>query len=557
MSALLAVDAMSVCYGKQKVVTDVSFTLSAGTVTGLIGPNGAGKTTIIDALTGFVPTCGGSAVLDGTTLDDLPAHERFRRGVARTFQALELFEDLSVVENLAVADRGGYPAAPSVDGAAAHPHQPGTGRLPASTKLPATLSHDERAAVALGRALAGRPRVLLLDEPAAGVDATSRAALAKRLRELARGGLAILLVEHDVRLVFDVCDTVVVLDAGRVVASGRGDDVRADPAVRAAYLGGQVGEPASLQRIARPGASTASPGSNAPGSTVARSSRPAAIGDREVLVVESVSGRYGTHPPVVRDVSLTVRAGEVVALLGPNGAGKTTVIRLIANLLPLTAGRVTLLGEHVRRGGTARLARRGMAVVPQGRGSFPALTVRENLRLAARWRADGRSTGSMRGWGRRSRRDHGSPELVAPGSRGDLTGMRHVDVAGVLQWFPALQGLLDRAAGELSGGERQQLALAAALVRRPALLLVDEFSFGLAPGVAPPLLAVFRRAAEESGMGILLVEQHVGLALSVADRGYVLDRGEVAMAGTAADLAAQPELIEASYLGARPDAERR
>jgi branched-chain amino acid transport system ATP-binding protein len=156
-----------------------------------------------------------------------------------------------------------------------------------------------------------------------------------------------------------------------------------------------------------------------------------------------------------------------------------------------------------------------MAVVPQGRGSLGRLTVRENLRLAAGRRFAG-------------------------------------EVGTVLDWFPLLRDLLDRRVGELSGGERQRLALAVAMVRRPRLLLVDEFSFGLAPGVAPPLLALLRRVAEERSAGVLLVEQHVALALEVADRAYVLDRGRVALTGTASDLAAHPELIEASYLGATP-----
>jgi branched-chain amino acid transport system ATP-binding protein len=231
-------------------------------------------------------------------------------------------------------------------------------------------------------------------------------------------------------------------------------------------------------------------------------------------VLDRVTSGYG-GPPVVREVSLTVGPREIVALLGPNGAGKTTLIRTVAGLLTPVRGRVGVLGPAARRAGPSTLARRGMAVVPQGGGSLARLTVRENLRLAA------------------GRRFRGEAEQV-------------------LEWFPVLRDLLDRTAGELSGGERQRLALAVALVRRPRLLLVDEFSFGLAPGVAPPLLALLRRAAVETSTGVLLVEQHVPLALEVADRAYVLDRGRVALAGTAADLAARPELIEASYLGAAP-----
>nr|WP_261574562.1 ATP-binding cassette domain-containing protein [Frankia gtarii] len=521
MTALLSVDMLAAGQGGTRIVEDVSFTLEAGSVTGLIGPNGAGKTTLIDALTGFATIFAGSVHLDGAELAALPAHERQRRGLARTFQALELFDSLAVAENLAVVAR---PTAGSAD----------TGRLGLAAiadRLPATLSHDERAAVALGRALIAAPKVLLLDEPAAGLDPADRRELTARIRRIAGRGVAVLLVDHDVQLVFDVCDRVLVLDGGRIVARGLPAQVRADPAVRAAYLGGSDGpEPTSppaptastasavstaLTALTASAASTAS----ATVTSLAASSTPEgtttdstalAVG-AELLVFEGVSSGYN-EGPVLREVSLVVRAGEIVALLGANGAGKTTLIRTAAGLLPPSAGRVGMFGEWYRRPAPSTLARRGLAVVPQGRGALGRLTVRENLRLAA-----GRS------------------------HRGEIDR--------VLGWFPELGGLLDRTAGELSGGERQRLALAVALVRRPRLLLVDELSFGLAPGVAPRLLELLRGIAAETSTGVLLVEQFAALALQVADRGYVLDRGRVALSAPAAELAARPDLIEATYLG--------
>jgi branched-chain amino acid transport system ATP-binding protein len=208
----------------------------------------------------------------------------------------------------------------------------------------------------------------------------------------------------------------------------------------------------------------------------------------------------------VRDVSLHVCEGEVVALLGANGAGKTTLLSALAGLLRPSAGTLEVLGGGPAR--PERLARRGLTLLPQGRGLFLQLTARDNLRLVRR-----------SGW------------------------------EDVLAAFPGLLPVLGRPAGQLSGGEQQQLALARALLARPRLLLVDELSMGLAPQVVDALLAALRRTADEDGTGVLLVEQHVPLALGVADRAYLLDRGRVALTGAAADLAAQPDVVAAGYLG--------
>ena len=248
-------------------------------------------------------------------------------------------------------------------------------------------------------------------------------------------------------------------------------------------------------------------------------------GAGHALVVRDLSAGY-RGVPVVRELNLEVRPGEVVALLGPNGAGKTTTLETIAGLNHPISGTVELSGEKV--GGTPayQLAGRGLALVPEGRALFPGLTVREHLRLAGGRGAPGGRCG--RG-GRSRRADTREDEL--------------------LEMLPELRKCLSRKAGLLSGGEQQMLAIGRALVTRPRLLLVDEMSLGLAPVIVDRLIPVLRRAADELGSSVLFVEQHVALALEVADRAYVLTHGRIGLEGPAAELRERRELLAASYLG--------
>src|ERR1700755_1046838 len=230
-----------------------------------------------------------------------------------------------------------------------------------------------------------------------------------------------------------------------------------------------------------------------------------------MLEVQSLSAGYlGT--PVVRDLSLRVDRGEVVALFGPNGAGKTTTLSAIAGLIEPLDGSARFGDEDTTGRPAHRLARAGVSLVPEGRALFFGLTVREHLKLAAR--------------------------------SGD-----RLPEAELLELLPELRKCLGRKAGVLSGGEQQMLAVGRALVTRPRLLLVDEMSLGLAPVIVERMMPVLRRVAEDLGTAVLFVEQHVALALEVADRAYVLNHGQLVLEGSAAELREKPELLKSSYLG--------
>jgi ABC-type branched-subunit amino acid transport system ATPase component/ABC-type branched-subunit amino acid transport system permease subunit len=463
---------LGIAFGGVRAANDVSLVAAPGKVTSLIGPNGAGKTTVLNMLSGFYRPDAGSIVIGGQEVQGLPAWRIARAGIARTYQTTQLFGTMSVAENLAIA--GGDAALLAFVGY--------RGDLDAPA---ASLPHVDKRLVEIARALATRPSVLLLDEPAAGLAREDKARLASLLRRIAESGVAVLLVEHDMPVVMGISDTVIVLDAGVVIAAGAPALVQRDPAVRKAYLG-EEGGPA-LGRQAPP------------------------AGGEPYLTVAGLDAGYGGEP-VLKGVDLQVRSHELVAVLGANGAGKSTLMRAISGLLRPVAGGIALAGADIGRLPAHKVATLGVSLVPEGRQVFPELSVLHNLQLGAFRRRDDAAA----------------------------------DVERMLERFPRLRERLQQRAGLLSGGEQQMLAIARGLMARPKLLLLDEPSLGLAPAVIHELFAALERLRAESAT-ILLVDQMAALALALADRAYVIESGRMVASGPASEIAASGAL-EKAYL---------
>jgi len=470
----IAVRNLSVSFGGVHAVRDLSFDARAGAITSIIGPNGAGKSTALNVICGFYRPDAGTVKLGERTVSELRPYQIPRAGIARTYQTSQLFETLSVLDNVLIALRKGRltPGALLIarddeeNIAIAESLLAFVGFAGAFDSPAGALSHVDKRLVEIARALAIRPAVLALDEPAAGLDAKDTAAIDQLLRKLAAIGIAVILVEHHMELVMGVSSHVIVLDAGAKIAEGEPLKVAAEPAVRAAYLG--AGELTERERA-----------------------RPVTGNEKPLLAVHGLSAGYGA-----------------------NGAGKTTLMRALSGLIRPIVGEVTFLGARVEKLTADRITSQGLILVPEGRQVFPDLSVEDNMRLGA--------------YARRS------PDEAAM-------------IEALFERFPALKQRRQQRAGLLSGGEQQMLAIARGLMARPTVLMLDEPSLGLAPKLMETLYDLLGDLREE-GTTMLLVDQAAALALSVADRAYILQSGAIIHSGRAADVANDPALVRA-YLG--------
>ena len=503
MSALLETAGLTRRFGGLVAVDDLALKIEEGSIWAIIGPNGAGKTTAFNVVTGFLSPSGGSVRYAGRDITGQPAHRLVEQGIARTFQNIRLFPLMTALENVVTGAHarlkshplGAILALPSSRREELEAERAGmallerVGLAAEADTLAGELPYGSQRRLEIARALASKPRLLLLDEPAAGANPYESAVLARLIRDIRDSGVTVVLIEHDMSVVMRLSDGITVLDHGRKLAEGSPETIRDDDRVIEAYLGRDSG--ADTRR---------------------RAAAPVA-GARSALELQGLEVSYGAIA-AVKGIDLGVDEGEVITLIGANGAGKSTSLKAIAGVVRPRAGAIRLFGERVTDAGAEAMVGRGVVLVPEGRQIFGRMSVHENLLMGAHQRSDG-------------------PEVAQ-------------DVDYVFGLFPVLRERRDQFGGTLSGGEQQMLAIGRALMARPRILMLDEPSLGLSPVLVQQVFEIIARLRDE-GRTILLVEQNARMALSVANRGYVIQTGRIVLHGSAAMLLESAQVRDAYF----------
>ncbi len=502
---LLSVKGLSKSFGGVVAVDDVTLEVREGEILGVIGPNGAGKTTLFNLITGIYKPDSGTVTYRGDDLTGRSPDRVAARGLARTFQNIRVFPQLSVLDNVMA---GAHPWLKSgifrsvartraVNQEERVAEAEGIRNLAFFNRAVAdrkddyvtALNYADRRRVEIARAMTLRPDLLLLDEPAAGMNPSEVGEITRQIGELRDSGYTVILVEHQMPVVMNVSDRIIVVNKGQVLAEGTPKEMQAHPEVISAYLGEQE----DCEVAPRPSLVTGSP----------------------LLSLKGVEAGYGPIK-VLRGLDIDVYPGEIVTLLGANAAGKSTTIKTIMGNVRAGAGTIEFDGQRIEEWPTGRIVSSGVALVPEGRRVFPLLSVLDNLKMGGYTTKD--------------------QAMIKRG------------IARAFEQFPILYERRDQKAATLSGGEQQMLAIGRALMTEPRLLCLDEPSMGLSPILVQQVFQIIQNINKDLGATIFMVEQNASMALNIAHRGYVLQTGRIVAADDACNLAGD-EAIREAYLG--------
>jgi branched-chain amino acid transport system ATP-binding protein len=486
--AMLEVSNLTKRFGGLIAVKDISFTVNSGEILGLIGPNGSGKSTAMKAIVGIEKPNAGSVRIDGVEVAGWPSHRIARLGVGMVFQHSRPLQRQTVLENITLAllpDSLLHVLHSSEIEERARQIAERVGLTPVIDRLPSTLPFADLRRMEVAKAIARDPKVVLVDEPFAGLTSRETAAFADLIKELRDSGHAIMLVDHNVKSVAALADRVFAMYVGERIAEGTVEEVMQDETVRRVYLGGKL-------------------------ETAARQESSFRDADTPFLQVENLNVYYG-KAQALEDVSIHVHQGEFVSVVGLNGAGKTTLFNAISGMVPYT-GEIRREGNSLRGQSAASIARNGIVQSSEGRDLFTEMSVRENL-------------------------DMGGQHLSSEAAKERIEWL--------FELFPILKTRQKQSAGTLSGGEQQMLTIARSLMMNPDLLILDEPTLGLAPVILEQISKALERLRQTTPITVLLGEQNVTFALPHADRVYVLEHARIVWEGDPARFEAE---VGADYL---------
>jgi ABC-type branched-subunit amino acid transport system ATPase component len=537
MSNLIEVSGVVKAYGGIKALDGCELEVREGEINGLIGPNGSGKTTLFNVITGYERVNQGTVTFRGRDITNASPDRVFGLGIGRTFQLTRMFPRLTVLENMLVAtqrDEGWARGVMRLAGSSSERSRAielldfvGITRL--AHEPAGNLSYGQRKLLELASLLVADPAILLLDEPAGGVNPTLINHLAARIRDLNSDGRTILVVEHNMEFVMGICSRITVLSQGSTLTAGPPSAVRSDAAVLEAYLGADEDQ-ASLDKASAPDAGAISMPARGQGAIgisvrdqgaigISVRDRDAARPERDpqeppLLRLSGVCAGYG-GADILKQVTLEVQRGGITCVVGPNGAGKSTVMKTISGLLRPRVGEVRFGGEVVSGLSPREILGKGIAQIPQAHSLFPDMTVQENVEMGA-------FTVSDRALVRKR-------------------------LAAVQELYPIVRDRAGVKAGSLSGGQQRLVEFARCLMLDPELIMLDEPSMGLDPQTRS---MVFEMVAEMNRQGktILLVEQNARAGLKLSSHGVVLENGMVRLTGSGHEVLSHPE-IGALYLG--------